>query len=51
MVTISNNQRDEAVRYLHTFADLMKGDDRTKVKNLCRLARLLAKQLQRREKK
>ena len=51
MVTISNSQRDEAVRHLQAFADLMKGDDRTQVMNLCRLARRLAKQLQRREKK
>ena len=49
MVTISNSQRDEAVRYLHTFTALMGGDDRTKVKNLCRLARRLAKQLEKRE--
>ena len=50
MVTISNSQRDQAVRYLQALAQLMEGDDRTKVVNLCRLSRRLAKQLEKREK-
>lgn len=51
MVEISNSQRDEAVRYLQALADTLAGDDRTQVMNLCRLARRLAKQLDKREKK
>jgi len=51
MVEISNAQRDEAVRYLQALSSLMDGDDRTRVINLCRLARRLAKQLEKREKK
>ena len=39
MVTISNSQRDQAVRYLQALADMMESDNRTKVVNLCRLAR------------
>lgn len=45
MVTISNNQRDQAVRYLQALATLMEKDDRTKVVNLVRLARRLARRL------
>lgn len=51
MVTISNSQRDEAVRYLQALATLMENDNRTKVVNLVRLSRRLAKQLEKREKK
>ena len=51
MVTISNSQRDEAVRYLQAFASLMENDNRLKVVNLCRLSRKLAKELAKREKK
>lgn len=51
MVTISNSQRDQAVRYLQALADMMESDNRTKVVNLCRLSRRLAKQLAKREKK
>lgn len=51
MVTISNSDRDRAVRYLQRLAELVKDDDRTKVVNLRRLALLLAKQLEKREKK
>ena len=50
MVVISNNQRDEAVRYLQAFTKLMEDDNRIKVVNLCRLARRLARQLESREK-
>ena len=49
MVTISNSQRDAAVRYLQRLADLAQGDD-TKVVNLRRLARRLAKQLEKKKK-
>jgi hypothetical protein len=51
MVTISNSQRDEAVRYLHALANLESDNHDIKVVNLCRLARRLAKQLEKREKK
>jgi hypothetical protein len=51
MIEISNSQRDQAVRYLQAFTELMGNDNRTKVVNLCRLSRRLAKQLERREKK
>ena len=51
MVTISNEQRDQAVRYLQALAQLMESDDRIKVINLCRLSRRLAKQLEKRETK
>jgi hypothetical protein len=51
MIEISNSQRDQAVRYLQAFTELMGNDNRTKVVNLCRLSRRLAKQLEKREKK
>ena len=51
MVTISNSQRDEAVRYLQALADLESDNRSLKVVNLVRLARRLAKQLDKREKK
>jgi len=51
MVTISNSQRDQAVRYLQALADLESDNQDLKVVNLCRLSRRLAKQLERREKK
>ena len=51
MVEISNSQRDEAVRYLQHLADYLEGDDRTQVMNICRLARRLAKKLEKREKR
>ena len=51
MVTISNSQRDEAVRYLQALADLESDNRSLKVVNLVRLARRLAKQLEKRVKK
>lgn len=51
MIEISNSQRDQAVRYLQALAQLMESDNRTKVVNLVRLARRLANQLEKREKK
>ena len=51
MIEISNSQRDQAVRYLQAFTELMGNDNRLKVVNLCRLSRRLAKQLEKREKK
>ena len=51
MVEISNSQRDEAVRYLQALADLESGNRDLKVVNLVRLARRLAKQLEKREKR
>jgi hypothetical protein len=51
MVTISNSQRDQAVRYLQALADMESDNRDIKVVNLCRLARRLAKQLERKEKK
>jgi len=51
MVTISNSQRDEAVRYLQALADLESDNRDLKVVNLVRLARRLAKQLEKRVKK
>lgn len=50
MVTITNAERDMAVKYLQAFSALMGDDDRTKVMNLCRLSRRLAKQLKKRQK-
>jgi hypothetical protein len=50
MVVISNSQRDEAVRYLQRLADLTEGDGSTKAVNLRRLARRLARQLEKKEK-
>ena len=51
MVEISNSQRDEAVRYLQALADLESDNRDLKVVNLVRLARRLAKQLEKRVKK
>ena len=51
MVTISNSQRDQAVRYLQALADMESDNRDIKVVNLCRLARRLAKQLEKRDKK
>ena len=51
MIEISNSQRDQAVRYLQALADLESDNRDIKVVNLCRLARRLAKQLDKREKK
>ena len=51
MVEISNSQRDEAVRYLQALADLESDNQSTRVVNLCRLSRRLARQLEKREKK
>jgi hypothetical protein len=51
MVEISNSQRDEAVRYLQALADLESDNRSLKVVNLVRLARRLAKQLEKRVKK
>ena len=51
MVEISNSQRDEAVRYLQALADLESDNRSLRVVNLCRLARRLAKQLEKREKR
>lgn len=51
MVIISNSQRDQAVRYLQALADLESDNRDTRVVNLCRLSRRLAKQLEKREKK
>lgn len=50
MVTISNEQRDQAVRYLQALADLESGNQSTRVANLVRLARRLAKQLEKKKK-
>jgi len=51
MVTISNSQRDQAVRYLQALAELESDNLEIKVVNLVRLSRRLAKQLAKREKK
>ena len=51
MVTISNSQRDQAVRYLQAFTELENDNRDLRVVNLCRLARRLAKQLEKRDKK
>jgi hypothetical protein len=51
MVVISNSQRDQAVMYLQAFTELENDNRDLRVVNLCRLARRLAKQLERREKK
>ena len=51
MVEISNSQRDQVVRYLQSFTELENDNRDIKVVNLCRLARRLAKQLEKREKK
>lgn len=51
MIEISNSQRDQAVRYLQALADLESDNRDIKVVNLCRLARRLAKQLEKRKKK
>ena len=51
MVTISNSQRDQAVRYLQALADLESDNRSLKVVNLVRIARRLAKQLEKRDKK
>jgi hypothetical protein len=51
MVVISNIQREQAVRYLQALAELESDNQDLKVVNLCRLARRLAKQLAKREKK
>jgi hypothetical protein len=51
MVVISNSQRDQAVRYLQAFTELENDNRDLRVVNLCRLARRLAKQLERKEKK
>ena len=51
MVEISNSDRDKAVRLLQALADTLASDDRTRVINLCRLARKLAKQLAKKPKK
>ena len=51
MVEISNSQRDQAVRYLQAFTELENDNRDLRVVNLCRLARRLAKQLYKREKK
>ena len=51
MVEISNSQRDQAVRLLQALADLESDNRSLKVVNLVRLARRLAKQLEKREKR
>jgi len=51
MIEISNSQRDQAVRYLQAFTELENDNRDLRVVNLCRLARRLAKQLDKREKK
>lgn len=51
MIEISNSQRDQAVRYLQAFTELENDNRDIKVVNLCRLARRLAKQLEKRDKK
>jgi len=51
MIEISNNQRDQAVRYLQHLSELVKDDDRIKVVNLRRLARRLANQLEKKQAK
>ena len=50
MVIISNEQRDQAVRYLKSFTKLVAKDNSLKVVNLRRLATKLAGQLERKEK-
>jgi hypothetical protein len=49
MVIISNSQRDEAVRYLQRLAELTEDDGSLKAVNLRRLARRLARQLERKQ--
>ena len=51
MIEISNSQRDQAVRYLQALADQVSDNRDLRVVNLCRLARRLAKQLEKRDKK
>ena len=51
MVTISNSQRDEAVRLLRTLSTMSTGDQSLKAVNARRLACRLAKQLEKREKR
>lgn len=52
MVTISNQQRDNAVDFLRRFADLTasQGSDSLRVTNLRRRARILATQLEKKPK-
>jgi hypothetical protein len=49
MVTISNSQRDQAVRYLRVLSAMVK-DDSLKAINTRRLALRLAKELAKKEK-
>jgi hypothetical protein len=49
MVTISNSQRDEAVRLLRTLSAISSGDNSLKAINARRLAARLAKQQEKRE--
>lgn len=49
MVIISNSQRSEAVRYLQRLADMTEGDGSIKAVNLRRLARRLARQLEKKQ--
>jgi len=51
MVTISNSQRDEAVRLLRFLSQASSGDTSLKAINARRLACRLARQLERKEKK
>jgi hypothetical protein len=50
MVTISNEQRDQAVRLLRFLSQASSGDTSLKAVNARRLARLLAKQLEKKKK-
>lgn len=49
MVSISNSQRNEAVRLLRRLADMTEGNDSIKAANLRRLSRRLARQLERKQ--
>lgn len=51
MVVISNSQRDQAVRLLRFLSQTSSGDTSLKAVNARRLARRLANQLEKREKK
>jgi len=51
MVEISNSQRDQAVRLLQFLSQASSGDTSLKAINARRLARRLAEQLEKREKK
>jgi len=51
MIEISNNQRDQAVRYLQRFVELTRSDDSIRVVNLRRMARRLANQLEKKQAK